>query len=156
MELNLVKKSKAVVEGERLKKISISEKQDKLAEAVVENLSKPKGEKLNKTDLLKYAGYTEASAKSTMMELYSTKGFIEALNQRGVVPADLVNVAKGAMQAKKGSFFRGEYKESEYTDHDTALKGAHFVADVLGLKKVVNENRNINVNIDKDDLAGLV
>ncbi len=136
-------------------KVRITEKQANLADAVVENLSKPKEERLNKTDLLKYAGYTDTSAKASMMELYSTKGFIEALNQRGVRPNDLVKVAQGAMQAKKGTFFRGEYIESDQLDHDTALKGAHFVADILGLKKTVNENRNINVNVGAEDIADL-
>ena len=113
-------------------------KQEALADKLVEEMAKPKQQRLSKSDLLRAVGYTDKSVKVRAHEMYSAKGFQEAMMRRGLMPDALVEVAQDAMKAKKGTFYQGEYVESDRVDHDTALKGAHFVADILGIKKTIS------------------
>jgi len=130
--------------------------QEALADEVLKEEQKPPHIRASKAEILRRVGYSVNTSNANAAEIYSTKGFIAAMQRRGVLPEHLVDVATGAMQAKKGTFYRGEYIEADKLDHDTALKGAHFMADVLGLKKMVLETHNINVNVNAEDISGLI
>ena len=143
-----------VVKDEVVRK-KVSPKQQALAEEVLKESRKPPAERLTRQKVLEKVGYSTTTATAKQAEIYSSQGFIAAMQRQNLAPDDLVNVAQDAMKAKKGTFYRGEYVESDRVDHDAALKGAHFVADILGIKKTINENRNINVNVDKEDIVGL-
>jgi len=136
--------------------VKIRPKQRELAHALLENERKPPNEKKTATDIMLSVGYTRANVDRSVNRIFSTEGLQAALLELGVTPPKLLNTGVEAMTANKGSFYRGEYKETDNADHQTRLQGAHFLADVLGLKKQVIENRNVNVNVEMDDIAGMI
>ena len=127
-----------------------------LAAKIVENEEKPPTERLSKMEILTSVGYSTSVARDKAMRVFSTEGLRTSLLELGFSPKKLLTVGSDAMQAKKGAFFRGDYKEVDSPDHQTRLQGAHYLADVLGLKKIVTENHNVNVHIDASELTGLI
>ncbi len=134
----------------------IRPKQQELAHALLENEGKPAAERKTATNIALSVGYARGTVDLGVNRLFSTEGLQAALLELGVSPPKLLNTGVEAMTAKKGAFFRGEYNEVDSPDHQTRLQGAHFLADVLGLKKQVIENRNVNVNVEMDDIAGMI
>lgn len=95
------------------------------------------------------------TAQTRPNELFCAKGVREALIAKGITPEKLITPATDALQAKQGSWYQGEYYENDAPDHAMRMKGADQLAEILGLKKTVVENRNVNVNVDFQDIGHL-
>jgi hypothetical protein len=105
--------------------------------------------------LLADVGYSREVAKSRPSDVFSSEGFKKALVSLGVTPEKLATPALEAIQATKGSFYQGEYYETDQPDHLTRMKGSEQLAEFLGLKKNYNVNTNVNVNVDYSEVEGL-
>jgi len=101
------------------------------------------------------AGYGEVTVRANVGDIFSSKGLQQALINLGVTPESLLTPANDAMLAKKGTFYQGEYIESESPDHAVRLKGSDQVAEILGIKKQIIEQRSVNVNVDAKDIQDM-
>lgn len=137
---------------ERAKTIATTAKQQAIANYVVLD---PKAREKTKTSILTNFGYAISTAKTAQKEIFSAEGMQNALRTLGVTPEKLLAVGTEAMQAKKGTFYEGEYHETNAPDHEVRLKGGNFIADMFGLKKQVIEQRNVNINVAPEDIAHL-
>lgn len=131
---------------------STTQKQMLVAQAVVEGKLQTTAKNL----LLASAGYSPAIANKNPADVFTSVGFKKALIALGITPEVIAQPAIEALEATKGSFYQGEYYETEKPDHLVRLKGAEQLAELVGAKKVINENHNINVNVDFEDIAGLI
>ena len=109
-----------------------------------------------KEALLIKVGYTPASAQAKSGDIFSSKGLQQALANLGVTADKLLKPASDALEATQGAWYQGKFYKSDDPDHNIRLKGADQIAEVLGIKKTIVENRNTNVNVDYTDIVHLV
>ncbi len=105
--------------------------------------------------LLARAGYSDASIKGSSTELYTSKGFHNALVSLGVTPEKILSPSLAALDATQTATYKGQIFASDLPDHNIRLKAADQLADILGIKKQVIEQRTINVNVDGSEVAHL-
>jgi len=145
------------MEGEeKIKKVEFApmlstERQQRLAQEIVDS----KG-KIDREAVLLKVGYAPLTARKKPKEIFNSEGLQNALLDLGITPSRLLRPAQDAMDAKKGTFFQGEYCESDAPDHTVRLKGSDQIAEIMGLKKQVIENRNVNVNVEFDDISHML
>ena len=129
----------------------VTEKQYKLAEKVLA------GETLNKTvgDVMMSVGYAPSTIDRNQTKIFSSQGFQNALVALGATPEKILTPALDALQATQTTAYQGEITETNVPDHKIRMQGADQLAEFLGIKKQIVENRNINVNVEFQDIAEL-
>jgi hypothetical protein len=130
-------------------KIKITDKQKRLVEEVKKVIDR--GEIVNKKEVLAKSGYT-GTTLSNPSQVFSSENMAIAFIQAGLTPHSMAKTLDDAKQAKKGTFYKGEYCESDKDDHDVRLKALNLQAEMLGIKKQVIEQKSINVNVEFDDI----
>ena len=125
----------------------------RFAAAVIEN--EKNGGKELVSSIARAVGYGGKTSADQIARIFSTQGVRQSFLDLGYDPSKMLSAGADALGAKKGAFFRGQYTEVEAPDHSVRLQGANFLADVLGMKKQVIENQNVNVNIDAKDIENL-
>jgi len=144
---------KTLTRHEGLKPLA-STQQRKLAHEILEAASR--GENVTRTELVRRAGYAPSMADRAVGRIWDSEGLQNALAELGVTPQKMVKVLDDGMQAKVVTVFHGEAFETQAPDHSIRLKAIDQLADVMGLKKMTVEQRNINVNLDGDDLLSAI
>lgn len=76
--------------------------------------------------------------------------------ENGLGEKQVQKVIADAMQANTVTVFKGDAHESDVPDHKVRIAATNLLADVTGLKKVVVENHNINVDMSADDVRGML
>jgi len=135
-------------------KLSPTEKQKRLAIEIIENDKRPVP--LNKTQLLEKAGYAHATAITKQQEILTSEGLQMAFANNGITGSRITKVLDDAMQANQTSAFQGKIHKSDSPDHKIRLSALNLVGDFAGLKKLNIQSTNINVNIDKEDIEGIL
>lgn len=110
-----------------------------------------KGEIKNKADLLREAGYSEMTVHARPSDPWNTMTFKRTLAENGVTADTVQAVYKDAMDAKQGSWFKGEYKTSTEADHAMRMRAADSIAKLTGLEINRTQNTNINVDVPVED-----
>lgn len=133
------------------KKIHWTEKQMGIAEAIASG----EAQNDNKKNILRRLGYAEVSATKQTAELFTAKGVQNALISMGITPEKLLKPAVDALQANQTTAYQGEIYQSDVPDLTLRMKGADQIAEILGLKKQVIEQRTVNVNVEFEDINHL-
>lgn len=124
-------------------------------QAVANAILRGELETRTKQEILVASGYSTAVASVDTAKIFSSDGVKKALIAQGVDLEVLTKPAIDAMQAKKGSFYQGQYYDTDEPDHIVRLKGAEQLQSITGLQKTVVENHNVNVNVDYGEIAGV-
>jgi len=138
----------------RKKPSDISTKQRRLAHEILR--AAEKGEDVTRTELVRRAGYAPSVANAHVGRVWDSRGVQEALAKVGVTPEKVMKVLDDAMVAKVVTVFHGDARETDAPDHAIRLRAADQIADVVGLKKMTIEQRNINVNMEMDELNAML
>ena len=136
------------------KNVRLTKKQEKVVEMVVD-IATGRSPKMNKKEILKKAGYKSSIYAKSQADIFSSEGIKYALLDAGLTPQKMASVLGEASQAKKSSWFQGQLYKSDEPDHDIRLKALDNVANLLGLKKQVIQQNNLNVNVDYSEVADL-
>ena len=131
--------------------IMASVKQRRLAEEML----KIENQKLNRRDLLRKVGYSPLTAIHKQSEIFNSEGLTFALIEQGVTPTRLLKPACEALEATQATWYQGKLYTDSAPDYNIRLKGAEFIAEVMGLKKSIVEQRGVQVNIDASEIAHL-
>jgi len=118
--------------------------QKDLAEAIVENMKKPRAKRKNKKELLVSTGYSEVTAESIPSKIIEAKGVKDALKEWGLteelITTALVDDIKGKPKNRKEELKLG--------------------AEILGMKAEKDTNINFiqnNINIlDEEEKKALL
>lgn len=131
-----------------------TERQRRVAKMLIENekAEKPK----TQTQILRDAGYAEATAATKPGIVVASPGVRKALAEWGFTPERVNHVLNEALDAKQGAWFKGEYHTSDEADHKVRLAATSTLGDFAGIKKYQVEQRSVNVNIDGKDLADML
>lgn len=123
-----------------------------LAGEVVENVRRK--EPLTNAQMLKIAGYADATVAGGVYKPFTTQGFQTALRNIGATEEKLASVINDAMDAKAGNWFKGEHTESEHADHSIRLRAADQLAELTGAKITKIQLQSVNVQVDASDVLG--
>jgi len=115
-----------------------------------------KGETVTKGELLRRSGYASTTIAKQTAKPFTTQAFQNALRVHGVNDETISGVFKDALHAKQGAWFKGKYKEADVADHKIRMESAKNLAELSGLKKIVIETHNVNVNIEGEDLRSML
>jgi len=114
----------------RIEKPTVTHKQKRLAELVVENRRhdnkpKPMGE------LVREAGYSEATVIKPS-EITESKGFRQAMIDIGADESKLASVFNSGLDANRVDIIKGELVASDIPDVPLRVKTAEIVAKLMG------------------------
>tara|TARA_R100000501_G_C2605180_1_gene101181 strand:- start:97 stop:552 length:456 start_codon:yes stop_codon:yes gene_type:complete len=130
-------------------------KQEKLADIAIRESKRTDGKK-SKTNMLLEAGYSMMTARANVQKAFTTTGFLEALERRGVTHDKITKVFDDAIQAKTVVVHKGEAYESNAPDHKTRLSAVNSLGDYTGMRKTHVSTTSVNVDINTEDLADLL
>jgi hypothetical protein len=141
--------------GGRRKGRSVKLMHEALADGIAENARREPSKRRTKQELLAAAGYLGTVGKQKA-EVWSTKGLQEALAKRGFTNDKMSKVLAEAAEAKVVTVYRGEATETEAPDHAIRLRAVDQLSDVMGLKKMNLQTVNIDVNMQGEDVLGML
>jgi hypothetical protein len=135
--------------------MKITSKQQKLAETYLKAAGNAKA--VDRKELMLKVGYSRSTAEKKTAEVFKSPGFLAALEEMGVNGEKIVKTINNALEARLTSTYRGGIVESDEPDHQTRLKAANSLADLLGLKhkKTVHLSRTENISVSIEEISHL-
>ena len=109
-------------------------------------------------EVLEKVGYSREVARTQAKRVMTSESLQLHLAEHGLGEYQVRKVLSEAMEANTVVVFKGQAHESDVPDHRMRVGALSLLADVTGLKKVVVENHNINVDMSADavrDMLGM-
>ena len=117
-----------------------------------------KGITKTKSQMLREAGYSERTIDKSPGHAWNTRGFLEALRNRGITTDKIGEKLSEAMNAGVVVTHKGDAKETDAPDYQTRLRATAMLAKYTGLDVQRSQNVNINVEVETQtavDLFGI-
>jgi hypothetical protein len=138
----------------KLLNIRVDPRQDALADEIIKDIKS--GKRRTTKELMKTVGYSSNTATKQGTRTLTSESLRQCLLAKGLDEDRMRKVLDDAMGAGVVTTFKGDAKETDAPDYKTRLAAVNMLGEFMGLKKMVIEQKNLNVNIDAKDILDAI